>query len=315
MKTLLFFFALFSSLLGTGCTRPPAPTAHNDLPSVNVVANLCASDHPHMLWRIGTDSAYVWVLGSIHMADSSIYPLAPVIQNAFNESQAVAVEINVTNDSVASQVSNQIASTGLLAPGENLEQIVGMQLWNRMDSVLHNIGGSRATLQPLQPWLAALQVANQAIVNTGIEANLGIDVVLIRAADEAGKEVLSLETPAQQIGVFSNMPIATQIRYLQTTLDEAENATAMVDSLLYYWQCGADQSLSRLLIEKELDQPEFSDLKNSLYTQRNLLMANAIEGYLQEKRSVFVIVGTAHLIGADSVIDLLIQRGMKVLRF
>lgn len=312
MKHVLFYGLVL--LIAVSCVHR-APETTLELSPIPVSNTQCPANHPHMLWRVQNDSHTVWILGSIHMADSNLYPLAPAIQAAFDQSPALAVEINVTEDSLASEVNNQIVSHGVLPSGQTLKQKVGSRLWNRLDSALTAMGESSHSFQSLQPWLAALQISNLAIMNTGIDPQLGIDVVLIAAAHETQKQVISLETPSQQIGVFAEMPDSTQILYLERTLDEAMETPALMDSLFYYWRCGDAQGLEHLLLDTELNQPEFSDLKNDLYTQRNHHMAQAVEGFLKTGPTIFMVVGTAHLLGEDSVIEILKNHGLSVERF
>ena len=47
----------------------------------------------HFLWKVSDENSSVWVLGSIHLADSTLYPLAPVIDSAFAHAEELAVEI------------------------------------------------------------------------------------------------------------------------------------------------------------------------------------------------------------------------------
>lgn len=300
---------LVLGLLAWGCSRPPQPAAVLPLDEQG-----CVQGHPHMLWQVSSPQGKAWLLGSIHMADSAFYPLALAIREAFDSSAALAVEIDVTEDSVAAEVGERMASNGLLEDGRNLEGVVGPRLWKRIDSLMSALDAPTETLQPLQPWLAALQIANLTILNTGIDASLGVDVVLIEAAYEQGKEVISLETPAQQVGVFAELPETTQVRYLESTLDEAAMAKGTVDSLKSFWKCGEDKALARLLLEQDMADPRFGDLKERLYDQRNAVMADGVEAFLKSGRTVFVVVGTAHLLGEGSVVDLLRRKGYRVER-
>jgi len=310
-----FGFVLLVLVCFLGCVRKPAPQQDIQVEGVSKPISFeCVADHPHMLWKVQKGKGQVWLLGSIHMADSSFYPLAPVIQAAFDSAEALAVEINVSDDTVAAEVGERMATQGILTDGRTLDQIVGPVVWARVDSMARELGSMGETLLPLKPWLAALQIANLAVLKTGIEASLGIDVVLIDAAYEKDKEVFSLETPAQQIGVFTELPESTQVRYLIATLDEASEAPTMIDSLKYYWKCGLDEPLGKMLLDQELGEKELGDLKEKLYDQRNRVMAAAVEEYLQEERSVFVVVGTAHLLGDGSVIDILRGKGYTLER-
>jgi uncharacterized protein YbaP (TraB family) len=68
----------------------------------------------HFLWKVSDDDSHVWILGSIHFADSSFYPLSPEISNAFDESEELAVEINIADDSVAATVTKNSLEKGML---------------------------------------------------------------------------------------------------------------------------------------------------------------------------------------------------------
>ena len=39
------------------------------------------SEQKHFFWKVSDENSSVWVLGSIHLADSTLYPLAPVIDS------------------------------------------------------------------------------------------------------------------------------------------------------------------------------------------------------------------------------------------
>ena len=53
-------------------------------------------------------------MGSIHLADSSFYPLDPVIEKAFNNSDELAVEIDMSNDSILQEIAIQNEIYGML---------------------------------------------------------------------------------------------------------------------------------------------------------------------------------------------------------
>lgn len=301
---------LLSFLTIVSCSAPRVEQAS----SVVKTSDRCPAGHPHMLWKAESPGATVWLLGSIHMADSTLYPLDPVIMSAFLESPAMAVEIDVSDDSVAAEVGERMADEGMLSDERTLEQIIGPVLWQRVDSTARALGSMGEALLPMKPWLAALQIANLSILSTGIEAAYGIDVVLLDSAYALNKEVLSLETPASQIGIFAELPESTQVHYLQTTLDESAETQDQIDSLMSYWRCGNDAALEKMLLEEEFGKEGFGDLKARLYDARNQAMADTVATWMTQKRSVFVVVGTAHLIGKGSVVELLRAKGYTVTR-
>ena len=58
----------------------------------------------HFFWKVSDDNSSVYLLGSIHFADLSFYPLDSVIVNAFDRSDELAVELDIGDSSVIRRV-------------------------------------------------------------------------------------------------------------------------------------------------------------------------------------------------------------------
>ena len=81
---------------------------------VFVLGLLGCSRHPafydegsNLLWKISDNNSSVWILGSIHYADSSFYPLSKVIEQAFQESETLAVEMDISDTEKSMRTSGQ----------------------------------------------------------------------------------------------------------------------------------------------------------------------------------------------------------------
>ena len=46
------------------------------------------------IWKTQSDTATVYLLGSVHMGVQSMYPMPQSIENAYKDSEIVVVEIN-----------------------------------------------------------------------------------------------------------------------------------------------------------------------------------------------------------------------------
>jgi uncharacterized protein YbaP (TraB family) len=59
---------------------------------------------------------------------------------------------------------------------------------------------------------------------------------------------------------------------------------------------------------------ETRQFERELLDERNVGMADKIAGYLTQPGTTFVLVGSAHLIGPGSIVELLEQRGLHAQR-
>jgi uncharacterized protein YbaP (TraB family) len=122
-----------------------------------------------------------------------------------------------------------------------------------------------------------------------------------------GKSVAGLETVHDQISLFQNMSLDTQAEYLVSSLEQAHDLPTEVDSMVRAWQRGDTQWFAGQM-KSELGRD--ARLYDSVLSARNRKWLPKIEALLNEDRNYLVIVGTGHLVGRDSVIDLLKKDGI-----
>lgn len=81
------------------------------------------------------------------------------------------------------------------------------------------------------------------------------------------------------------------------------------DQLATAWQQGDTQTLDQLVLDSFREYPE---LKRKLILDRNRAWLPQLEQFLRADKDVLVVVGAGHLVGKDSVLELLKAKGYKV---
>lgn len=269
----------------------------------------------HFLWKVSKANSHVWVLGSIHMADSSFYPLPSVIMNAFKESSALVVEMNVSDDSVLNELTSISNDLGLLPSGQKIKDVIPDSTYFHLDSLLSSWGLTIEFSENYRPWMAAMQISAIAIQRTGFSSDWGIDFYLMDEALEQGKEIISLETPTTQVEALATPSDALGAYYLQSTLKEIARIDEMIQKIGCAWKTGNDTLLRTLLNPKKDQKSEEMKkaLNQKIYLERNLMMADRIELFLNNEQRYFIVIGAGHLIGEeDNILQLLGQKGFQV---
>lgn len=263
------------------------------------------------LWKVSDADSHVWILGSIHYADESFYPLAEPIEAAFEASVAVAAELDVSDEAVREESVDEFSSRCCLAGGETLEGMLGDSLWARFEKVAAGLGMPAKGFTTFRPWFAAMALSGMAFQKSGLDPLLGIDFVLLDRARDEGKEIIELETPAEQASALApDTSDEDGVRYLRETLDEIETLDSLLQGLMTAWKTG-DIAGFREFISAE----DSGEMDRRLYEDRNFKMASQVERFLSENREVFVIVGAAHLVvREDNVLSILRRRGYSVER-
>ncbi len=276
----------------------------------------------HFFWKVSDSNSTIYILGSIHLADSSFYPLDPVITNAFNRSDELAVEIDISDDSILQEITTLNEQYGMFHGNDSLENVLPDSLRNSFDSICTSWGIPIGTFNRYKPWSAAMTLNSIGIMQLGYNYNLGIDSYFLQLAHKTGKDVISLESSKDQVMALTGKGIddSVGICFMMKTLREVGLIDSSVSWMMRAWKTGDDSlfwnamnadtakgNARDSIIQKEIDE--------RIFHSRNRAMADAIENLLTRKRKVFVVVGTAHLIGKDgNIIDILRRKGFTIER-
>jgi uncharacterized protein YbaP (TraB family) len=275
-----------------GTAKPPAATSK------------AKSRAPGLLYKLESTSATVYVLGSIHVANESLYPLDARITKAFEQSDVLVLETELTPTAKA-RGAKLLQQAGMYTPPDTLDAHLDASTRAALQGALAQRGIPPEAVQIMRPWLVSLTLTMAQLGTLGFKPELGIDEHF--RARAVRKHLASIETVEQQVAVFKNMPEAVQLAALRQTLEQLPELSSMVDQAINAWRTGDPAALDALLVAPM--RKEFPKLYERLFVERNRRMADAIAGYLEGNGSVFVVVGTGHLVGPRSVLHFLKQRG------
>jgi uncharacterized protein YbaP (TraB family) len=162
-----------------------------------------------------------------------------------------------------------------------------------------------------EPWFLAITLLDQGLTKFGFTGQYGVEQYVLQHAQRGRKEIAGLETFEFQIGIFDSLSPSSQQAMLAQTLDELDEAETAMAEMAAAWRAGELEELGDELLE-EFD--DFPGLYETLVTKRNAVWAEALEQMLRDGRRHLVVVGALHLVGDDSLIELLTARGHAVER-
>lgn len=307
---LTFLFILLQGLL-------PAPASAQLLPAPAV----CTDPGSSLLWQVSSaesanEKPTLHLFGSIHVGQASFYPLHPRIETLFRSADHLVFEI----DPVAAanpQTALRMQMRGMLPAGQTLADLVDPEVLQRLRTHTERLGLPMTGLMNLKPWLLTLLLANFEANALGYDAANGLESYLI-AQKPAQTLIHELESLDQQLDMLDSLDPAL---FLDYSLDEFDSAASGLETLVQAWRCADKEALATQLfaaLEEDSGDPQqeaaLDGLYNKLFTGRNVTMADGIENFLRTgSGSWFVVVGSAHLLGEGSVVDLLEQRGYRVM--
>ncbi len=281
--------------------------------SLLLLPGLAFSASAPLFWRVKSlvnPDREVYLLGSIHYGDESLYPLPENVMEAFDKSDVLAVELDIAKADRA-ELGALLEKYGRITDGEDLRQQLGEKDWGLLESICRDLSLSAPGFLMTKPWLVAVQLVSVQIRNSDYSETLGVDRHFLKLA-RGWKQVQALESLEQQIAMFGKFSRDEQVAFLRRTLANYSQGEDYQHRMAEAWR-GANQSqLEQMVLEVFSGEPNGERQYELLFTERNLHMAAAIEDMLRGPHSVFVVVGVGHMLGDRGLVAELQRRGYRV---
>lgn len=279
-----------------------------------------------LMWKVTKGENTLYLLGSIHIGDTNLYPLQQTVKDAFKESDVLVVEANVLGNQ---EGLDDFIKAAMYADGTKLQDNVSEETYKKCMKVLEQYGFPADTYDQFKPWVIANELSVVAASNAnsleeGAQAGaLGIDMYFLTTGMLIDKPVVELEGMMYQAGLFNGLSSEMQEEQLNAALDsilnpDSEEASQTVEALnlwLEQWYKGDIAGFaSSFATDVEASQGEFEAM---LFGKRDKDMADKLAGFLEKdgKTTYFVVVGAGHLVVKDTVIDQLKNKGYVVETF
>lgn len=260
------------------------------------------------IWEVRDGDSAIWLFGSFHILPEGTAWRTALFDNVLGQADKVVFETDIRPEAM-SRVGADAFVRGVYTDGSMLTDTLPEGLEAQLREKTEAIGMTMGMIQAMRPWMATNAITVQALAATGFSEQ-GVEFIL--QPDLSDDRLAFLESGDQQIEVLAGAPEDEQIAMLQSTLAELDTLPKQMDKMLRSWAEGTPERLARMFL-MEMGGFEEAFLDRLLYARNRNWMA-PIEAMLAENQENLVVVGAAHLIGDDSVIDLLEQAGYEIER-
>ena len=261
------------------------------------------------------DGHQLWLLGTVHVGDERSAHLPQEIYDALQSSDALAVEIDITNFEDRLEEDDELMEAYRQATFYSDQSTVFDHLEEetaeKLKTAIQKYGGDIQA-----NWLAynvasfSTLIEQQTLELGRLESyDRGVDTQLIKLAKDNGIEVWDVEDYAEHISLLGNFSEELQELMLQETLDTGRYASNLgADELFDAWCRGDEAELSGELASEEAQEDEeltpeeqalIDEYNEGMMRKRNAEMVEKAKEYLAGDKTVFFAVGLAHLLDEE----------------
>jgi uncharacterized protein YbaP (TraB family) len=260
------------------------------------------------VWIATKDSQSVYLGGTVHLLRPSDFPLPAPFETAYTASEQLYFETDIaglSDMSVQARLLQELTYKG----DQSLRTVLDDSTYQALSAHLITIGMPIQMLEKFKPGLLVSTLQVLEFQKLGFTPQ-GVDAYFNTRAIEDGKALGELEPIDAQIGYIAEMGVGNESEFIRLSLEDLDEMDTSMTQMLGAWRSGNDAMLDTLFVN---DMKEgYPELYDSLLVQRNLNWMPIIESMFSDSDTEFVLVGAAHLVGEDGLLNMLRKKGYEV---
>ncbi len=255
----------------------------------------------------------LYLFGSIHAADETLYPLPDYVLNAYKKSDSIAVEFDMIE--FIKDLSNQmeLLSKFVYTDGTKITNYIENDTYIKGVQLLKSAKLYTAMIDHYKPIMWQSLIENVVMINAGLDDTYGIDQHFLSLAKDDHKNIIELESAEYQYNMLLGFDMDLQVYLLEESIKTYEQSIETMQHLYSLYQKGDLHLLEEFILQGDVEQnPYMEEYNHMLVTVRNQNMAESLEQTFLERKTIFCTVGLAHIIGQGGIADLLEQKGYTI---
>lgn len=260
------------------------------------------------VWVIKGAKASIYLAGSCHVLRSSDYPLPPEFEAAYSRSPNILFEVP-PGDLNTMEYLKKLMAIAVYNDGTTIKEHLTPVVYSKVEKFCASRSYPFQDYQSFRPWMLSMILVLREMERMGVREDSGVDHFYYQKAVRDGKTTGGLETTDEQLVFLKMLDGSMGNEQVSETVDYLVNLNSKVQDILNTWRKGDETGIETLGLHELKNYPQ---LYSALIIKRNRKWAKKIENLIQGDRNVMVIVGVAHLVGKDSLVDLLRKSGHQV---
>lgn len=288
-----------------------------------------ASGSDSMVWEvIAPDGSKMYMMGSIHSGVDDMYPLSQTALDRFDAADALAVENDIIALEEDSEILTELAWYMMYLDGTTVEDHISAENFEKLDRYLDGVdlpdGYTKQLAYMLKPIFIS-SLIEQAFTDEICDSDMGIDRFFLLRARDQNKKIVDIEDPFDSYIALSEFSDEYGEEVIADIVSESaeESKRSTQESLKKYLEYFSKKDSRGIMEYLESDEGSYDGLtareremveeyNRVMLDDRNDIMADRAEEFMESGETYFYIVGIAHLAGETGLIQQLRDRGYEV---
>lgn len=267
---------------------------------------IVAGQAQSFVWKVKDKPIYIG--GTIHLLKPTDYPLPPAYEAAYKASSQLYFETDL-QVMKKKESMDALMKAGMLPRGETLSALLPQAKVDILKKTAAEFKIPWNTLDALRPWMVMNLLSVSQLKKNGYETEKGIDFYFQDRAKQDRKPTYGLETLAEQIKAFQALD-RVSLDVTEQMIRELQKTPEFLQQITGSWKKGDLVGFQKLMNDEI--QKLSSDLYLYVMIDRNYRWLPKVQKIIDEGKPTFILVGAGHLLGSESLIELLQKKSIPL---
>jgi uncharacterized protein YbaP (TraB family) len=259
------------------------------------------------VWKAHKGDSVIYLGGTFHLLRATDFPLPTEFDKAYKASEVVLFEtdIGMLRDPSTQQ---KMLARAMYADGSTIDKHLSARAYGELSAYCTANGIPLKSLSQFKPSMLMATLTLMEFMKLGFTQQ-GVDMFYYGLAHKDKKVVKGLESIDEQINYVVSMADGDEDEFVTYSIRDMKDIREQLEALEDAWRKGDASRLNELMIT-EL-KTRYPKVYRKLVVDRNRNWLSIIDA-CKSPKTKFILVGTAHLVGPDGIIEALRQRGYTV---
>mgnify|MGYP001035181287 CR=1 FL=1 len=260
------------------------------------------------VWKAQKEGEVIYLGGTFHLLTEADYPLPAEFDRAYKASDVLVFETDIALlQEPATQ--QKLLARAVYSDGSTIDQHLSPKVYAELSAYCEANDIPLQALRQVRPSLLMVTLTIMELNRLGV-VRQGVDQYFHDLARQEGKRIEKLETVDEQLDYLVTMADGYEDDFVTYSLRDLKKSREKFDAMSAAWRRGDDGKLAELLAaDFRKEEPR---LYRKLITERNRKWLPLIADGGKPRRTKFILVGAAHLVGEEGIIAALRKKGYRV---
>jgi len=264
------------------------------------------ADAKSSMFEVQCQGTTMYLGGTVHVLKEQDFPLPDAYQTAYKASDTLVFETDMNAMKKPKAMADMMRAMQY-HDDRTLKSVLKPATYAKLEVQAKKLDVDLVTLNGFRP--AALMTLMMAIQlhHMGVKEG-GVDAHYFAKAMQDGKSLSGLESVDFQISMLASMGDGEEDAMILSSLDDFSQMETHWDEMIQAWRDGDLPQLEQQFITPMRQYPV---MYQQMLVQRNQAWLPQILAMAKDHKKAFILVGAAHLIGEDGLLQQLKQKGCQ----